>query len=456
MTEIDQRHVDIAFVATASQRRERFIASAAAILWEWSTDVRFFACDGPAIELRSGTRIALKVHRGDETKFDWSGVRDAIVDGCVIASETATGFAPLVPGVHFLMAPYEYLVAEAVALAFDEPRRATMVKAARDLVASTELPVSSSVSSSVVHRARHRRSTSATARRTDLERMVTELKTAILAELRMSRSIEATISVVEHGNRDHADLVTTSTWPSFDAEVSVVVPMHNGGGHLAETVRSVIAAGGAGAPRTEIVIVDDHSTDASRGVAERVLADIDWFPAMLVARAASGGPAVARNVGFAAARASLVVTLDAGSTIYPTALRRLSDLLRTAPDDVVAAYGVVERFDVTGPLGLGGHLVWDVEPLVRGELSAPIAMYRRRQWSEFDGWPSPERGVEDGWDEYDLWLSVAERGARAVHIGSVIGRHREPPAAIVKMRDVDIASSFVIARERHQRLPWPS
>jgi glycosyltransferase involved in cell wall biosynthesis len=59
------------------------------------------------------------------------------------------------------------------------------------------------------------------------------------------------------------------------------------------------------------LIVDDHSTDDSREVAEKLLAEIDWFPATLLARAASAGPAAASNVGFNAARSQHALALDA-------------------------------------------------------------------------------------------------------------------------------------------------
>ena len=76
-------------------------------------------------------RVVLLVHGDDELDFDWARASDAITNGCVVVSETSNGFAPLVPGVHFVMAPYENVVEQAVALAFDEPRRATMAEAAR-------------------------------------------------------------------------------------------------------------------------------------------------------------------------------------------------------------------------------------------------------------------------------------------------------------------------------------
>ncbi len=95
---------------------------------------RLFFSTGPAkFAGLADTRILLNVHRGDEPYFEWARVLDAIANGCVVASETSVGFEPLVPGVHFLMAPFEHLAEQAIALAFDEPRRTAMAEAAYKL-----------------------------------------------------------------------------------------------------------------------------------------------------------------------------------------------------------------------------------------------------------------------------------------------------------------------------------
>jgi len=82
-----------------------------------------------------------------------------------------------------------------------------------------------------------------------------------------------------------------------------------------------------------------------------------------------------------------------------------------------------------------------------------MAMFRRDAWLELGH-------VQDaqlvGWDDHDLWLSTAERGQRADLVRSVIGRRREPSEWMRRISDVDRATTFVLLRERHPRLPWPS
>jgi hypothetical protein len=479
------RHVDIGFLAGRTPRREQFIAGAGGMLWEWNTDLRFFSWHrpilggGPAFATGNekfaalaDTRILLNVHRGDEPYFEWARVVEAIANGCVVASETSVGIEPLVPGVHFLMAPLDHLAEQAIALAFDEPRRAAMADAAYKLTTTSlsqgELLHGALIEAAIGARAGSRRTvgkhSSRWPRRSQhvspasnadaLRKTAGELKAAYIAQLQLSRSIEATISLVEHGDADFTEVISTSTWQPFDPEVSVVIPLFNQGHYLADAVHSVVAASGESGPRTELIIVDDHSTDQSRNTAERLLSEIDWFPATLLARAANGGLPVARNAGFTRARAPYVFALDADNALYPTGLRRLLDHLQSAPPDVVAAYGILERFDTTGSLGLTSHLPWDPDLLVHGAFIDAMALFRRQSWLDLGGYSIAD-GLY-GWEDYDLWLRVAERGQRADLVRSLIGRYREQPGSMRKISDVDMASNFVTLRERHPRLPWPS
>ncbi|HEY4609576.1 MAG TPA: glycosyltransferase family 2 protein, partial [Ilumatobacteraceae bacterium] len=461
------RGIDFSFAAGRAPRRQCLLAGAGGMLWEWNTDLRFVPAGKPA-ELAK-TRIMLNMHAGNEPYFEWAGVVDAIANGCAVVSENSVGFEPLVPGVHFLMAPFDYLAEQAIALAFDEPRRAAMADEAYKLAATT-LAQSQLLDSALAEAERALATGDSTARRPrqpkrprkeliavtthPFDKTASDLKAAYTTQLAMSRSIEATIATMTYGDRDYAEVSSTSAWDEFEPEVTVVIPVFNNGHFLGEAVHSVAAAAGESGPRAEVVIVDDHSTDDSRATAERLLDDVDWFPARLVARAANGGASVARNTGVATGRADFVFTLDADCSIYPTALRKLLVHLASAPRDVVAAYGILELFDGSGSVGLTSHLPWDPAMLMQTAEIDAMALYRRDEFIELGGFPSaPEL---HGWEHHDLWLSLAERGQRAELVRSIVGRRRTRGGQKSTLREVDVASTFVELRARHPRLPWPS
>jgi len=91
---------------------------------------------------------------------------------------------------------------------------------------------------------------------------------------------------------------------------------------------------------------------------------------------------------------------------------------------------------------------------VQGAYIDAMAMVRRSRWAELGGYAS-DADIH-GWEDYDLWLAAAERGWRADLVGTIVGRYREQPSSMRKISDIDMAANFVILRERHPRLPWPS
>ncbi|CAN0503952.1 unnamed protein product [Phaeothamnion confervicola] len=84
-----------------------------------------------------------------------------------------------------------------------------------------------------------------------------------------------------------------------------------------------------------------------------------------------------------------------------------------------------------------------------------MAMFRRDVFAELGGYDATAAGIF-GWEDYDLWLSIAERGWRADLTASVVGRYREHAGSMRKVSDIDMAANFVRLRERHPRLAWPS
>ena len=56
-------------------------------------------------ELLAGSRVLLNVHQGERDYFEWIRVLEAISNGCLVVTERSGGYAPLVPGRHFIQAP---------------------------------------------------------------------------------------------------------------------------------------------------------------------------------------------------------------------------------------------------------------------------------------------------------------------------------------------------------------
>jgi glycosyltransferase involved in cell wall biosynthesis len=107
-------------------------------------------------------------------------------------------------------------------------------------------------------------------------------------------------------------------------KVSVVVPCHNAGRWIGETLQSVAAQ--TRAPH-EVIVVDDGSTDDSVAQIRASGVDVRLIPA--TARNA----ATARNIGMEAAAGDWIALLDADDLWYPNHLDRAAQVL-AGTDDV--------------------------------------------------------------------------------------------------------------------------
>jgi len=116
--------------------------------------------------------------------------------------------------------------------------------------------------------------------------------------------------------------------------VSVVIPVHNGERYLAEAIESVLAQRH---PATEIIVVDDGSTDGSAAVARGFGGTVRCLSKE------NGGPASAMNLGAANAAGTHVGFLSADDLWTPDKLsQQLAALQRGGGPDLV--FGHVEHF----------------------------------------------------------------------------------------------------------------
>src|SRR3954454_24795212 len=101
--------------------------------------------------------------------------------------------------------------------------------------------------------------------------------------------------------------------------VSIIVSNFNYAAFLRQSVESALVQTH---PRTEVIVVDDASTDDSREVIRSF--GIRIVP---VLQERNGGQAAALNEGFAASHGDLVIFLDADDYLYPTAAARVVSAL---------------------------------------------------------------------------------------------------------------------------------
>ena len=108
--------------------------------------------------------------------------------------------------------------------------------------------------------------------------------------------------------------------PAGQPRVSIVVPVYNSARELRECL-SALADGGAD---SEVIVVDDASTDESASVAAGMGATVCRLPQ-------NSGPSAARNYGARQARADILFFVDADLVVMPGAVERVVALFDADP-----------------------------------------------------------------------------------------------------------------------------
>jgi len=194
--------------------------------------------------------------------------------------------------------------------------------------------------------------------------------------------------------------------------VSVIVPCYNLGRYLAEAVDSVLAQT---FQDFEILVVDDGSTDAET---QAIVAGFSR-PKTRVVRIAHAGLASARNAGIAAARGDVLCALDADDRLDPTYFQKALAVLDRDPSVTF----------VSAWLRTFGDESWDWTPsrcdlpaLLWEDTVLTAALVRRDAVAAVGGYDAamPVQGDED----WDLWLTLVERGHRGVILPEVLFHYR--------------------------------
>lgn len=115
-------------------------------------------------------------------------------------------------------------------------------------------------------------------------------------------------------------------------DISVVIPVYNVEAYVDRCLRSVEAQATPDAPRLQVIVVNDGSTDGSRAVCQRF---VDAHPDWLIVDKPNGGLSDARNAGMAVATGRYVYFLDSDDWLAAGALERLHTFAESHGCDAV-------------------------------------------------------------------------------------------------------------------------
>lgn len=230
------------------------------------------------------------------------------------------------------------------------------------------------------------------------------------------------------------------------AEATVVVPLYNYAGHVAEALAS---AADQTEERLDLVVVDDRSTDESLAVV------LDWlrsrptrFNRVVVARnKANSGLGLTRNVGFDLADTPWVLPLDADNRLLPECVEACLRAIKAS--GAAYAYPALRQFGEAS--GLMGVHDYDPVRLSIGNYIDAMALVARAAWAAAGGYDH----VRSGWEDFDLWCNLAERGLRGVRVpGDPLAEYRVHATSMIQTAKVDPERMRGMVAHLSRRHPW--
>ena len=233
-------------------------------------------------------------------------------------------------------------------------------------------------------------------------------------------------------------------------EVTVAISLFNYGQYIDRAIASVCEQTIASV--TELIVVDDASTDDSLDIVELFRRNNQ----SLINRLASFscishdrnlGLAAARNTAFRLAAAENVLVLDADNFLLPQACACLLNALKTAPNHVGAVYPLLS-VDGHPQQSLANELPWDPKKLTSGNFIDALALVRREAWQIVDGY----QHTPGGWEDFDFWCRFVECSLNAQQVPKFLAVYRHHSDS---MKNKDTASRFSeLSQLLQTRHPW--
>jgi hypothetical protein len=475
------RDIDILFLGRLTPRRAQALASYADVFERFRCHIGLSDNSRPNImsgasflagddkrDLLARAKVLLNIHGEDEPYFEWLRVAEAICAGCAVVSEHSSDIAPLEWGRHLLTGRLGSLGLLCAWFLDDAPLRERMRADAYDMLLR-ERPLSNAAHQLVqagraidpgppgaslelaakLERARGGFREKPPSfeyqphERTELSDGEALVLRALKQQMLTTAALRRQLAQVEHtlssdsGEPQTRVVAESLQWTSGSARaLTVIIPLYN---HRDDVLSALGSLEASSRSDWEAVIVDDASTDGGGDAVRDWVESRPRLACRLVRHDINRGLAAARNTGVAQARTDRLLMLDADNQVRRNAMARLMDALDGDPE-ASFAYGIMERFSCDGPEGLVSVFGWDPQRLRASNYIDAFALIRREAIMAMGGYSYDQRLY--GWEDYDLWVRMAEAGRRGVFVPEIIARYKVGHGSMISQTNISTTDAY--------------
>lgn len=223
--------------------------------------------------------------------------------------------------------------------------------------------------------------------------------------------------------------------PFCSVPVSIVIPCYQQGHFLGEAVRSALSQT---YPKTEVVVVNDGSTDTTASVAASFAGAITYV------KQGNRGLSRARNAGIEASSGEYLLFLDADDMLHPNAV---DNLMTCTARRAIRIMGFQAFGDENDPLCQSAKILsrdFGNRDLILGNPGPPHCFcVPRDNVVALGGFDALLRGVAD----YDMWLRLVLSGVDVVPVPFVGAKYRRYPGQMSR-DDVHMETELAEVRRR--------
>ncbi len=409
--------------------------------------------------LAAQSKITLNYHGHMIPFFEWHRALVAMANGSLFLTDPVRGSAPLVPGLHYISASSQ-IINHAVDffLENESQRREVADGAARFLHAHLRMEhcvshFAKGLGLEVAHETMNKGLIPSIQK--DLQHYLAKMRrTCFPANFaascvqkqnatapKFSRN-QLVVKRNEMAVRLEKEALEAAVCTPYDLErfpgrgansspviLSVVISLFNYESTICTALDS-ISFGIENKTGLEVIVVDDGSTDESVEAARQWLVKAP-FRGVLITKHNNTGFISSRNIGIREALGEYIAILDADNAFLPNGIDRLLKKIQGTGAD--ACYGIIVCVDETGrPSGLLSAQPWDARRLLYCPYVDAMALFKKSTIENLGCYDTEmfKRGWF-GWEDYELWLSLAEADARVEFVPNFVALYRSHSSSMI-------------------------